>query len=47
LKLRTVLTDTVLSDERLLFRVSPELSVPPKEFIDIDRDFWAPANLSQ
>jgi hypothetical protein len=41
-KLHTTLTDTVLSDERLLFRVAPALSVPPKEFVDIDHDFWAP-----
>ncbi len=42
-KVRSVITDTVLSDERLLFQVSPALSIPPKEFLDIDRDFWAQA----
>jgi hypothetical protein len=41
-KLHSVLTDTVLSDERLLFRVAPALSVPPQEFVNIDHDFWAP-----
>ena len=45
-KLHSVMTDTVVSDERLLFRVTPALSVPPPEFVNVDHDFWAPGQVN-
>jgi hypothetical protein len=35
-------SDIVVSSETTTFAVNPKMSNPPKEFIDVDQDFWAP-----
>ena len=35
-------SDTIVSDELLLFSIEPRMSYVPKEFIDADPDFWTP-----
>jgi len=34
--------DIVISNENTLFAINPRMSNPPKEYIEADRDFWAP-----
>jgi len=34
--------DIVISNENTLFSINPKMSNPPKEYIEADRDFWAP-----
>jgi hypothetical protein len=37
-----LVSDIVISNEGVLYAVSPKMSYPPKEFIEADPAFWAP-----
>jgi hypothetical protein len=37
-----LMQDAVLSEDSMLFEVSPKMSNPPKEYIAADPDFWVP-----
>jgi hypothetical protein len=41
-KYQKLLADSEISAENLLFRMNPRMSYPPKDFIDADKEFWAP-----
>jgi hypothetical protein len=41
-KFRKTMNDVILNHETLLFSINPRMSSPPKEFVEADRDFWAP-----
>jgi len=37
-----VAQDSVVSNESTLFSINPKMSNPPKEYIEADKEFWAP-----
>lgn len=41
-KYTKTISEVVLSQENLLFRINPRMSRPAKEVLEADKDFWAP-----
>lgn len=41
-KFNKTISEVVLSQENLLFRINPKMSRPAKEVLEADKDFWAP-----
>jgi hypothetical protein len=41
-KINKTVSEVVMSQENLLFRVNPKMSKMPKEVVDADKEFWAP-----